>query len=171
MYWLQITNIIKCTGLHITNMMSYTSPASCLVMAVSNTVSGTGVTDHQEDLLRWLTWCITLTYRSQPRRHTALVYRSEIRCPKVAYISSIWCLVLATDNLHDGLYIFSICRLPDCIAPTPRTPIDVSDQLIGTHQWAERLRWHRFHEMKKREESGADNALPDQEVFKKTTLE
>ena len=40
----------------------------------------------------------------------------------------------------------SICRLSDKFAPTPTSPIDVSDQFIGTNAWAERLRWHYFFE-------------------------
>ena len=31
----------------------------------------------------------------------------------------------------------SVCRLLDCFAPTPQTLIDMSDQLIETHQWAD----------------------------------
>ena len=73
--------------------------------------------------------------------------------------------IVLTDRVRLSQDKISMCRLPDCFAPTPRTPIDVSDQLIGTHQWAERLRWHRFHEMKKREEGVDDNALLDQEMF------
>lgn len=51
----------------------------------------------------------------------------------------------------------SICRLPDCFAPTPREPIDVSDQLIGTHNWAERLRWHHHFQTKENLDSQIDN--------------
>ena len=72
--------------------------------------------------------------------------------------------IVLTDRVRFGQDQISICRLPDCFAPAPRTPIDVSDQLIGTHQRAERLRWHRFHEMKKREEGEDDNAFPDQQT-------
>ena len=39
-----------------------------------------------------------------------------------------------------------ICRMSDCFAPTPTHPLDVADQMLGTHAWAERLRWHRYHE-------------------------
>ena len=73
--------------------------------------------------------------------------------------------IVLTDRVRLSQDQISMCRLPDCFAPTPRTPIDGSDQLIGTHQWAERLRWHRFHEMKKREEGVDDNVLLDQEMF------
>lgn len=68
----------------------------------------------------------------------------------------------------------SICRMSDCFAPTPTQPIDVSDQMLGTHAWAERLRWHHFHE--KQQMSKETNNKPtdkekkdDQEikVFKK----
>ena len=67
--------------------------------------------------------------------------------------------IVLTDRVRLSQDQISMCCLPDCFALTPRTPTDVSDQLIGTHQWAERLRWHRFHEMKKREEGVDDNAL------------
>ena len=43
----------------------------------------------------------------------------------------------------------AICRLSDKFIPTPTSPIDVCDQMRGTHQWAERLRWHRFHQTMK----------------------
>ena len=49
-----------------------------------------------------------------------------------------------------------ICRLPDCFAPTPTEPIDVSDQLIGTYDWAERLRWHYFFANKNKTEQDVD---------------
>ena len=48
--------------------------------------------------------------------------------------------IVLTDRVRLNQDQISVCRLPDCFAPTPRTLIDVSDQLIGTHQRAERLR-------------------------------
>ena len=50
-----------------------------------------------------------------------------------------------------------ICRLSDKFIPTPTCPIDVSDQLIGTHEWAERLRWSQFHFLNKKQNTGANN--------------
>ena len=60
----------------------------------------------------------------------------------------------------------AVCRLPDRFAPTPKQPMDVSDALIGSHQWGERLRWHYFHEQKKKlteeaESQGKDNKSPE----------
>ena len=78
--------------------------------------------------------------------------------------------IVLTDKVKLSQEQISICRLPDCFAPNPRTPIDVLDQVIGTHQWAERLRWHRFHKMKKREDGEDVSTLPDQEVLKKNAL-
>ena len=46
-----------------------------------------------------------------------------------------------TDKVKLSQDQISIGRLLDCFAPSaPRTPIDVSDQVTGTHQWEERLR-------------------------------
>ena len=56
----------------------------------------------------------------------------------------------------------SICRLPDCFAPTPREPINVCDQLLGTHDWAERLRWHSLHEKQKMDQE--DDSQDDDEA-------
>ena len=61
----------------------------------------------------------------------------------------------------------SICRLPDCFAPTPRSPIDVCDQTLGTVAWAERLRWHRYHYLKKLKLSPEERKEAD-EAFEKT---
>ena len=57
-----------------------------------------------------------------------------------------------------------ICRLPDCFAPSPRQPIDVFDQLSGTHAWAERLRWHFFHYQQKKK---SDDQSQDEDTFTK----
>ena len=38
----------------------------------------------------------------------------------------------------------------------PRDPIDVSDQMVGTHNWAERLRWYHFFKRKEDEEPAED---------------
>ena len=43
----------------------------------------------------------------------------------------------------------SICRLSDRFVPMPRTPVDICDMIVGTHAWAERLRWRRFYFLKK----------------------
>ena len=53
--------------------------------------------------------------------------------------------IVLAENIQLSKDQIDICRLPDCFAPTPKEPIDVSDQLVGTHAWAERLRWHRFY--------------------------
>ena len=45
-----------------------------------------------------------------------------------------------------------VLRLPDCFAPTPGAPVDVFDQAIGTHEWAERMRWRYFWNKEKTEE-------------------
>ena len=68
-----------------------------------------------------------------------------------------------------------ICRLSDCFAPTPTEPIDVADQLIGTYDWAERLRWHYYFSNKKEQENNEEN-LDDEDIafhkkpwYKRTT--
>ena len=50
--------------------------------------------------------------------------------------------VILVDGFQPSQDQISVCRLPDCFAPTPKEPIDISDALIGSHNWAERLRWH-----------------------------
>ena len=65
----------------------------------------------------------------------------------------------------------SICRLSDKFIPTPTSPIDVCDQMIGTHQWAERLRWHRFHQIKDKKDqelNGDDQVDNEEEQFIKS---
>lgn len=56
--------------------------------------------------------------------------------------------ILLTDKIKLTDDQISICRLPDCFAPTPKEPIDVADQVLGTHRWAEHLRWHNYHSKK-----------------------
>ena len=46
-----------------------------------------------------------------------------------------------------------MCRLPDCFAPNPKSPIDVFDQVTGTHEWAERLRRDRYFYLKNKDEN------------------
>ena len=60
-----------------------------------------------------------------------------------------------------------VCRLPDCFAPTPREPIDVYDQALGTHQWAERLRWHRFFALQDKLQTPDDTSNDNQNEFEK----
>ena len=54
--------------------------------------------------------------------------------------------------LVDGLQLtkeqISVCRFSDKFIPTPKAPIDVLDQMMGTYEWAERLRWHQFFYIK-----------------------
>ena len=59
--------------------------------------------------------------------------------------------------------------MSDCFAPTPKNPIDVHDQVVGTHAWAERLRWHRYHEMKSKAylEDNEDSEKEEDEAFEK----
>ena len=59
--------------------------------------------------------------------------------------------IVLADNVRLTEDQISICRLPDGFAPTPKTPIDVSDQVVGTHAWAERLRWHRHFQIEEEE--------------------
>lgn len=59
----------------------------------------------------------------------------------------------------------SICRLSDKFAPTPREPVDACDQLLGTHAWAERLRWHHYHQMQK--QSDDSEVTSKEEHFEK----
>lgn len=58
--------------------------------------------------------------------------------------------------LVDGLKLTenqkAVARLPDGFCPTPKDPIDVSDQMIGSYAWAERMRWKQYHFRKAREE-------------------
>ena len=39
--------------------------------------------------------------------------------------------IVLAENVHLSKDQIDICRLPDCFAPTPKEPIDVSDQLVG----------------------------------------
>lgn len=59
--------------------------------------------------------------------------------------------------LADGVTLtqdqISLTRMSDKFIPTPKTPIDVSDQIIGNHGWAERLRWHQFHAIREKEKA------------------
>ena len=41
------------------------------------------------------------------------------------------------DNVQVSRLQIDICRMSDCFAPTPKKLIDVSQQLNGTHVWAE----------------------------------
>ena len=50
-----------------------------------------------------------------------------------------------------------ICRLPDCFAPTPKEHIDVPDQVIGTHKWAEQLRWKQHFYLQSLKEGNNTN--------------
>eukprot|EP00745_Piridium_sociabile_P026140 TRINITY_DN41575_c0_g2_i2.p1 TRINITY_DN41575_c0_g2~~TRINITY_DN41575_c0_g2_i2.p1 ORF type:complete len:978 (-),score=173.11 TRINITY_DN41575_c0_g2_i2:3-2936(-) len=65
--------------------------------------------------------------------------------------------IVLADNVKLSQHQISVCRLSDRFAPTPREPIDVADQVIGTHDWAERLRWHRFYATKKEEKKASEN--------------
>eukprot|EP00745_Piridium_sociabile_P020923 TRINITY_DN32272_c0_g1_i5.p1 TRINITY_DN32272_c0_g1~~TRINITY_DN32272_c0_g1_i5.p1 ORF type:complete len:867 (+),score=134.27 TRINITY_DN32272_c0_g1_i5:352-2601(+) len=67
--------------------------------------------------------------------------------------------IVLADNVELTPDQISICRLPDCFAPAPREPVDVSDQMIGTYSWAERLRWHRHHMVKR--DNGKNGDSPD----------
>ena len=61
--------------------------------------------------------------------------------------------IVLADNVNLTKDQVSVCRLPDCFAPTPKTPIDVFDQVTGTHELAERLRWHRYFYLKNKDEN------------------
>lgn len=74
--------------------------------------------------------------------------------------------IVLTDKVTLSKEQIEVCRLADCFVPTPTTPIDVYDQMIGTHEWAERLRWHRFFALKKLKD-GSDNADEEDEEFQK----
>ena len=60
--------------------------------------------------------------------------------------------VVLVENLKLTKEQISVCRLSDKFIPTPKTPINVLDQMIGTYEWAERLRWHQFFYFKNIEE-------------------
>ena len=58
---------------------------------------------------------------------------------------------MLTENVNlteDQKYI---CSLSDKFIPTPTAPINVADMMVGTYEWAERLRWQRFHASKEKE--------------------
>ena len=67
--------------------------------------------------------------------------------------------IVLAENVQLSKDQIDICRLSDCFAPTPKEPIDVSDQLVGTHAWAERLRWHRFYNKETEEGDNAENNI------------
>ena len=59
--------------------------------------------------------------------------------------------IVLTENVNlteDQKYI---CSLSDKFIPTPTAPINVADMMVGTYEWAERLRWQRFHASKEKE--------------------
>lgn len=55
---------------------------------------------------------------------------------------------LNPENLTDNVLLtevdMSVLRLSDKFAMTPRQPLDVSDMTVGTHRWAESIRWTVF---------------------------
>ena len=61
--------------------------------------------------------------------------------------------IVLADNVNLTKDQVSVCRLPDCFAPTPKTSIDVFDQVTGKHEWDERLRWHRYFYLKNKDEN------------------
>ena len=42
--------------------------------------------------------------------------------------------IVLTDKVQLSKEQIEVCRLPDCFAPTPKEPIDVVDQVIGTNR-------------------------------------
>ena len=76
--------------------------------------------------------------------------------------------IVLAENVKLSKDQIDICRLSDCFAPTPKEPIDVSDQLVGTHAWAERLRWHRFYNKETEEK---DNAINNETNIKEDLFE
>ena len=61
--------------------------------------------------------------------------------------------LILTSNVQLTSDQIDICRLSDKFIPTPTNPVDVADQLIGTHEWAERLRWNRCHHINNKNKS------------------
>ena len=60
--------------------------------------------------------------------------------------------IILVDNFVPTKEQIEVCRMSKATAPTPKEPIDVSDQLIGFHGFSERMRWHRHFEMEKRKQ-------------------
>ena len=56
--------------------------------------------------------------------------------------------IVLAKNVHLNKEQIDICRMSDKFIPTPTAPVDVSELLVGTHEWAERLRWKRYHFIK-----------------------
>ena len=59
----------------------------------------------------------------------------------------------------------AVTRLSSKFTPTPRTPMDIADLMVGLERFAEHLRWHQFLEKNKLEKS--DNAEKPEEAFDK----
>eukprot|EP00745_Piridium_sociabile_P017617 TRINITY_DN263_c0_g1_i8.p1 TRINITY_DN263_c0_g1~~TRINITY_DN263_c0_g1_i8.p1 ORF type:complete len:903 (+),score=84.50 TRINITY_DN263_c0_g1_i8:125-2833(+) len=75
-------------------------------------------------------------------------------------------IVLAT-NVSLTKEQIEMCRLPDCFAPTPTEPIDVADQLVGTYDWAERLRWHYLFSTNKKSDRDNEDLKEEDTEFQK----
>jgi hypothetical protein len=82
---------------------------------------------------------------------------------------SIFDPIVLADNVTLTQDQKEVCRLSDNFVPSPREPIDVCDMAVGTHAWAERLRWHRFHTIKRREkDEDIENCVDSHDNFQKT---
>jgi len=92
-----------------------------------------------------LTRAIRQHRKNRPHKRKLLTGVKERPCfiPTDEDLQRINPIVLA-ENVELTPCQVSICRLPDKFAPTPRSPVDAFDQLQGTRQWAERLRWTYF---------------------------
>ena len=64
----------------------------------------------------------------------------------------------------------SVLRLGDKFCPTPTDPIDVHDQVVGTHKWAERIRWKVFFDNRQETQPpppGFEDTTPEVDFVKK----
>ena len=77
--------------------------------------------------------------------------------------------IVLVDNYTPTTEQIEILRMSKATAPTPKEPVDVSDQLIGFHRFAERMRWHRHFEMEKRaaENKGDPDQQPEENFIKR----
>ena len=106
-------------------------------------------------------------YVKQLRQHRRNRKHKQIRKDITEYVRTVDDLerldpVVLTDKVELTELDKEVLRLPDRFAPTPESPVDVFDQALGTHEWAERMRWRYFWNRDKTEEE-----IENEEPFEK----